>query len=78
MDVEEKKFTMMLPAAPGLCPVCATKHEAGEPHDLHSLFYQTKFKMENGRAPTWDDAMAHCCGVMREMWKEELEKEGAL
>ena len=54
-----KEFTL-LPAAPGLCPECAVKHESHEPHNKDSLFYQTKFFMEHKRRPTWADAISHC------------------
>ena len=70
-----RKFTL-LPPSPGLCPECAVKHEPHEPHDQMSLFYQTKFNMMHGRAPTWKDAISHCSDEMKAAWTKELKKRG--
>lgn len=66
----------LLPAAPGTCQECATKHEPYEPHNQQSLFYQYRFYDQNGRWPLWSDAMAHCSSLVRAAWKRELEKRG--
>ena len=60
----------------GTCPECATKHLPEHPHNQQSLAYQYKFYDENGRWPTWDDAMKHCTEEMKTRWKEELTKAG--
>jgi len=64
---------MLLPAAPGTCPMCATKHEPDWPHNAQSLFYQTRFNMEYGRSATWADALAHCAPAMTTEWRKGLE-----
>jgi len=33
-----------------------------------------KFKMEHGREPTWDDAMAHCTEEMKTSWKATMAR----
>jgi hypothetical protein len=57
----------------GTCPMCATKHKPEMPHNQQSLAYQYKFYDENGRWPTWEDAMAHCTDEMKGFWRKELE-----
>lgn len=66
----------LLPAPPGTCPECARDHPENQPHDAQTLFYQTKFNLEHGRAATWGDAMAHCSPEVRLMWTEQLNKLG--
>jgi len=68
----------MLPAKPGTCPECAVNHPPEQPHDQQSLFYQYKFYSENGRWPTWDDAMAHCNTEIREVWRVALRERGVV
>lgn len=63
----------LLPAAEGLCPICARAHEPELPHDATTLFYQTRFNMEHGRAATWTDAMEHCAPEVRIGWCIQLE-----
>ena len=60
----------------GTCPMCATVHKPEQPHNQCSFFYQYKFYDENGRWPTWEDAMAHCSSEIRRFWVEELRKRG--
>ena len=67
---------MLLPAAPGTCEVCATKHESEMPHNQQSLFYQMAFHSEHKRWPTWADAMAHCTLEMQEQWRKHLRARG--
>ncbi|PZU77733.1 MAG: hypothetical protein DI530_12115 [Sphingomonas sp.] len=68
-------FTLM-PAAPGLCAECATKHDPEQPHDANSLHYQYHFYGNRGRWPDWRDAMAHCADQMRADWTEALTELG--
>lgn len=72
----ESNGMMMMPARDGTCAECATKHEALDPHNQQSLFYQYKFFNEFGRWPTWWDAMSHCHNNIKRFWKEELLKKG--
>lgn len=67
---------MLLPAKPGTCPLCATKHEAVEPHNNQSLYYQFRFNGTYGRSPTWADAVAHCTLRVQEYWKDALSEMG--
>jgi hypothetical protein len=62
----------LLPPRPEVCQTCACKHEDVEPHNAQSLYYQTKFNMENGRSATWLDAMAHCSDGMKSLWRDAL------
>ena len=62
--------------APGLCPVCATRHDETKPHDRDSLYYQNQFYRENKRFPTWEDAMAHCAPATQAAWRKKLAKRG--
>lgn len=75
MDKEIKiaKLTL-LPPRPDVCQICARDHEPHYPHDQTSIYYHTKFHMEHGRAPTWDDAMAHCTDEMKKTWRESMER----
>ncbi len=61
---------------PGTCPECAVKHDERDPHDLESLYYQYRFYKQNGRLPTWADAMRHCSPITQAAWAEKLEKRG--
>lgn len=71
---ETKMFLM--PAKEGTCETCATAHEPHMPHNAQSLFYQTRFNIENGRSATWIDAMSHCDDAMRELWTNALTERG--
>ena len=55
----ESRTMKILPAAPGLCAMCATKHGEHDPHNYWSIFYQTRFKLKYGRDVTQADAIAH-------------------
>jgi len=70
-----KQFLLM-PAKEGTCPECATAHEPEQPHNQQSLFYQYKFYNDNGRWPTWNDALEHCSRDIKELWTKELSKHG--
>ncbi|WP_066723475.1 hypothetical protein [Sphingomonas pituitosa] len=67
---------MLMPAREGTCEICATAHKLELPHNAQSLFYQTRFNIEHGRAPDWRDAMAHCSDEMRALWTEQLTARG--
>ena len=64
----------LLPPDPGVCAQCATAHAADEPHNYQSLYYQMRFRIRNGRWPTWEDAMAHCDEDVKEIWRDTLTK----
>lgn len=66
-------WTLLRPAE-GLCQECGRAHNPELPHDKNSIFYATKFKMEHGRVPSWDDAMAHCTEEMKHTWNETMER----
>lgn len=78
MEVKEfgLKDMVILPPAPGKCPVCAVKHDPGQPHNLHSLYYQMKFRQQHDRAPKWADAMAHCDEETQRAWIRGLAEHG--
>lgn len=76
MEGNNLKPFMLLPAKPGTCPECATKHEPKMPHNQQSLYYQYHFYNEHGRWPTWEDAMAHCSEEMRKYWVDALTEKG--
>ncbi len=67
---------MLLPPAPGACPICATVHFSCDPHNAESLYYQYRFLEAHGRWPTWGDAVAHCDPDLRELWKKALIDAG--
>lgn len=66
----------LLPPAKHLCQECATQHEDNLPHNQQSMYYQTKFNMEHKRAPTWQDAMAHCTDEIKKAWTAALMDHG--
>lgn len=68
-------FTL-LPAKKGSCPHCATEHEPEQPHNQQSLYYQYAFYGENGRWPSWTDAMAHCTDEVKHHWIKGLKENG--
>ncbi len=61
---------------PGTCPVCATKHDARDPHNRDSLYYQQRFYRQNRRFPTWEDAMAHCSVITKLAFRDQMLKRG--
>jgi len=71
----EAKPMMLLPPHPSLCQECAHEHAPEEPHNL-TLFYAVKFKMDHGREPTWDDALAHVSDELHELWRGGLVEHG--
>jgi hypothetical protein len=68
---------ILVPAAPGTCPVCAVEHDTRNPHNKDSLYYQYRFFGLYGRWPTWADALAHCSTEVREAWKSGLIAKNA-
>ena len=78
MQVIEKtiKDMKILPAKEGTFPICATSHEPELPHNKDSLFYQMSFYQQNGRYPTWKDAMEHCSEEMKAQWTDALKEHG--
>jgi hypothetical protein len=76
MEVIGPDKMILLPAKEGTCPECATKHNPEQPHNQRSLYYQTKFYMENGRYPTWKDAMEHCSEEVKAWWIVQLKEHG--
>lgn len=74
--MEKGQGMWLLPPQKDRCQVCASKHEPEMPHNAQSLYYQTKFNMENGRGATWLDAMAHCAPEMQKLWTDALTEKG--
>lgn len=69
------KATMtLMPVVAGACAVCASKHESNLAHNLHSLYYGMRFKIEHGRDPTWADAIAHLSDKDQAQWKAALRR----
>ena len=69
-------WTLLGKTPPGTCPECAVNHPPEQPHNQQSLAYQYKFYEQQGRWPTWTDALAHCGLEVQEHWKTELRKHG--
>lgn len=67
---------MLLPPAPGVCPLCAVDHESWQAHNAQSLYYQTRFQMTHGRSAKWSDAIMHCAPAIREQWIGPLRAAG--
>ncbi|HBS60609.1 MAG TPA: hypothetical protein DEA44_15285 [Firmicutes bacterium] len=78
IEVEEvtDEYMMLVPPSPHLCQECAENHPPEFPHNLESIYYQTKFLMEHDRAATWADAIAHCPDDIKEFTISELRKLG--
>ena len=69
-------LTLMQNVPEGTCQECAVKHPPEQPHNRDSLFYQYKFYDEQGRWPTWEDAMSHCPEEIKILWREQLQNHG--
>jgi hypothetical protein len=80
MEAKVIKFTSsnLLPPPPGHCQQCAMVHAPNQPHNLGSLFYRMKFRMDNGREATWYDALEHCPDDVQAAWLRELRARGAI
>ena len=68
-------WTLLKPA-PDKCQECAVDHFPEQPHNKDSLYYQVRFEMGHGRAPTWADAISHCSDKLKKAWREELILRG--
>ena len=66
----------VLAPGPGVCRICAARHDPDEPHDRDSLYYQNRFRRRHKRFPTWADALSHCDETTRSAWREALIKRG--
>lgn len=62
----------LLPPGRDKCQICAGDHDPTWPHNRDSLYYQYYFFAENGRWPTWIDAMSHCSDHTKKFWIEGL------
>ena len=51
-------------------------HDAQDPHDRDSLYYQNQFYKQHKRFPTWSDAMAHCSEITKAVFRQRLERRG--
>lgn len=69
-------ITMIGKTPEGTCPMCGTAHAPEFPHNQQSLTYQYKFYDQNGRFPSWADAMAHCTEDIKAYWTKELKARG--
>lgn len=78
MDTIEGTGLQLLPPHPDACQVCARRpaHPPDQPHDATTLYYQYKFWMDNGRWPTWKDAVAHCAPEVQREWESLLRRKG--
>ena len=72
-DLEEIRVTA---PRPGACAVCESLHDAQDPHDRDSLYYQNQFYKQHKRFPTWSDAMAHCSEITKAVFRQRLERRG--
>ena len=69
-------MTLVGNTPPGTCEMCAVKHDPAQPHNCQSLTYQYKFYDQNGRFPTWEDAMEHCTQEVKDYWTAALAERG--
>lgn len=76
MTIAPEGKIRILPPKEGACPLCGELHERGEPHNKASLIYQSKFRREHGRCPTWADAMSHCSRTVKKRFCERLARHG--
>lgn len=76
MEIKTGKPFRMLPPAPDLCQICATKHDPTQPHNAQSFYFQYWFFDTNGRKATWADAMLHCDEKTKAPWLAGFEACG--
>ncbi len=78
-NVTEPARAGLMPPAADACQVCGHRpaHPTDQPHNAKSLYYQYAFYGEQGRWPTWVDAIAHCPGDIRAKWEAALREQGA-
>ena len=67
---------MLMPARPGACVHCATKHGEHDPHNFQSVFWGMRFKMKWGRDPTHADCVAHLSGERQTCYRAALVQLG--
>lgn len=75
MQDTEYAHVIFAAPAPGVCPVCAIRHAADQPHCGESAYYRMRFRRRHGRGATWQDACAHCPSDVQEA---ERRKHGSL
>ena len=73
MQSDKPKSMSLLPPSPDKCQVCASTHLPEEPHNPDSLYWQTKRNMEGLPPATWEDALEHVTGDLREQWESILK-----
>lgn len=73
--MQEYAHVIFAAPVPGICPICAIKHAADQPHNCESAYYRMRFRRRYGRGVTWQDACAHCTDKVRET---ERRKHGSL
>jgi hypothetical protein len=71
---KRKSNLILFPLSSDVCQECGWPHESIYPHFLASNYYQMKFYDENDRAPTWEDALAHCPESMKEGWRASMAR----
>ncbi len=78
-SVDSVSEFLIVPPDLDACQVCGRlpAHDADQPHDAQSLYYQYAFYGEHGRWPTWKDALEHCSEPVRRLWEAELRRRGA-
>ena len=74
---EKSSGLTLLPCKPDVCQECAVDHDATQPHNNQSLYYQYHFYAKHQRFPTWKDAIAHCDINTRKAWEKELRARAA-
>jgi hypothetical protein len=79
-EVKEEKTVdwhiMPCDTSQGQCPACAIVHNAADPHNQQSMYYQYTFFAQHSRWPNWVDAMAHCDAETQAKWKAALIERG--
>lgn len=76
--MNKEGFTLIKNVPPGTCPKCAVKHEPELPHNQQSIFWNYWFYEQNGRWPTWKDAMEHCTEEVKARWTQALAENGII
>ena len=74
MKILREGQVVILPPRAGACRMCGDVHEKWEPHNLYSIVYQHRFRKQNGRYPTWEDAVKHCDDRVKKKWEKKYGK----
>lgn len=74
--IQQDAGFMLLPPPKTHCQECGHQHPEDHPHNAQTMFYQVKFKMDHGRAPTWADAYSHCTPEIQAAWRDLLIRAG--